>query len=172
MTNALYYDEIQTPIGTLLVLVYKEKVIRIDFGTFRDLKDKLTHWASRYLEDAIFKRDKVKTSIVKKELVEYFNQGREKFTFPFKLFGTPFQQRVWQTLYETTPYGTTKTYQDLAKAINHPKSVRAIGGALNKNPLPIVVPCHRIIAKSGTVGGYAGGINLKEILLKHEGSLS
>ncbi len=169
MTHELYYDELQTPIGTLLVLVYEGKVIRIDFGTFHDQQDQLIQWTSRYLKDAIFTRDKIKTSFVMKELDEYFYQGRKQFTVSIKLFGTQFQQRVWQSLYETTPYGTTKTYQELAIAINHPKAVRAIGGALNKNPIAIVVPCHRIIGKNNHLVGFGGGIEKKQWLLAHEG---
>ncbi|WP_242144699.1 MULTISPECIES: methylated-DNA--[protein]-cysteine S-methyltransferase [unclassified Bacillus cereus group] len=104
------------------------------------------------------------------ELDEYFNQKRTVFSVPLSAEGTAFQQKVWEALY-TIPYGTSASYLDIAKKIGNQKAVRAIGGANSRNPISIIVPCHRIIGKSGKLVGYAGGLWRKEWLLKHEGIL-
>lgn len=101
------------------------------------------------------------------QLREYFAGIRQQFTLPIAVHGTPFQQQVWQTL-TTIPYGQTWHYQQLATAINQPKACRAVGAANGKNPLSIIVPCHRVITKSGQIGGYAGGVAIKQQLLALE----
>ena len=106
-----------------------------------------------------------------KELEEYFQNKRTVFTVPLCAQGTDFQKRVWTAL-RTVPYGKTASYLDMANEIGNPKAVRAIGGANSKNPISIIVPCHRIIGKNGTLVGYEGGLWRKEWLLKHEGSLT
>lgn len=166
-----YYEEIKTPIGPLLIIGLNECILRIDFGTMSDLKDKHDKWFKKFYEYPVFNNNEGKYAHVASQLEEYFLKKRKHFSFEFKLLGTPFQQKVWKTLYQTTPYGQTKTYKDLATAINHPKAVRAIGGAMNKNPISIVVPCHRVIGKNGKLVGYGGGLNKKQYLLNHEESL-
>lgn len=101
------------------------------------------------------------------QLEEYFHGLRRDFTIPLKANGTQFQQQVWQALTHI-PYGTTHTYKELAAAIGKPKASRAVGSACNRNPLPIVIPCHRVIGSSGSLTGYAGGLELKAMLLKME----
>ena len=101
------------------------------------------------------------------QLNEYFSGNRQSFDLPIKFEGTDFQQQVWQQL-QNIAYGTTQSYQQVAAAIDNPKAVRAVGNANNKNPLVIVVPCHRVIGASGQLVGYGGGLPLKEWLLKHE----
>ncbi|PID44044.1 MAG: cysteine methyltransferase [Gammaproteobacteria bacterium] len=98
---------------------------------------------------------------------EYFGGERQSFSVPFDAEGTDFQMRVWQALL-SIPYGETWSYQSLANAINHPKATRAVGLANGKNPLSIIVPCHRVIGKNGKLAGYAGGIERKRWLLEHE----
>lgn len=104
------------------------------------------------------------------ELDEYFKQKRTEFTVPLSAVGTPFQKRVWDALY-TISYGESASYLDIAEQIGNVKAVRAIGGANSRNPISIIVPCHRVIGKSGKLIGYAGGLWRKEWLLKHEGIL-
>lgn len=169
-STELYYDEIETPIGPLLILGLNNKVVRLDFGTMSELENKLSKWCKKFFNRPIFIKELGKYSLATNELCEYFAKKRKQFTFEFKLLGTPFQQKVWRTLYQTTPYGQTRTYQDLAIMIDHPKAVRAIGGAMNKNPISIVVPCHRVIGKNGQLIGYGGGLNKKQFLLRHEES--
>lgn len=101
------------------------------------------------------------------QLEEYFHGLRRDFTIPLKANGTQFQQQVWQSLTHI-PYGMTRTYKELAETIGKPKASRAVGSACNRNPLPIVIPCHRVIGSSGSLTGYAGGLELKAMLLKME----
>lgn len=106
------------------------------------------------------------TDNVWKEVEEYFLGQRQKFSFAYRFKGTDFQKRVWEALAELS-YGTTCTYQDLAQKIGKAKAVRAVGSTLAKNSLWFVVPCHRVVGRKG-LGGYAGGLALKERLLSLE----
>jgi methylated-DNA-[protein]-cysteine S-methyltransferase len=102
-----------------------------------------------------------------RQLLEYFRKERTVFEVPLDLAGTDFQQRVWAALL-AIPFGKTKTYGELAQQLGDPKTVRAVGGALNKNPVSIIVPCHRVIGASGQLVGFAGGLRNKTYLLQLE----
>lgn len=102
-----------------------------------------------------------------KQLKEYFEGNRMKFDLPLDARGTEFQKKVWNELLNI-PYGETKSYKDIAVAIGNEKACRAIGMANNKNPIPIIIPCHRVIGSNGKLVGYAGGLNVKEKLLNIE----
>lgn len=102
------------------------------------------------------------------ELKEYFEGKRRKFTVPLDVAGTPFQKKVWRELCRI-PYGRTSSYKDIAGRIRHGKAMRAVGTANGCNLHPIIVPCHRVIAHDGTLGGYAGGSKAKVKLLEIEG---
>jgi O-6-methylguanine DNA methyltransferase len=104
-------------------------------------------------------------------LEEYFAGTRHQFTFPLDLRGTDFQLACWRALL-AIPYGETRTYADIARAIGKPNAFRAVGMANNRNPIAIVVPCHRVIASDGTLCGYGGGLDLKRKLLELEGALT
>jgi methylated-DNA-[protein]-cysteine S-methyltransferase len=104
------------------------------------------------------------------QLNEYFEGRRTKFDMALDLSGTEFQMKVWKEL-KKIKYGKTKSYGDLAKTIGLKKGARAIGGANNKNPIPIIIPCHRVIQSDGKIGGYAGGVDLKQKLLELEQKL-
>lgn len=101
------------------------------------------------------------------QLQEYMNGERKSFAFPYELHGTPFQKRVWNALCEI-PYGETRTYGEIAKAVGNPKACRAVGMANHNNPIAIVVPCHRVIGANGKLTGYGGGLDMKEYLLELE----
>lgn len=101
------------------------------------------------------------------QLEAYFDRKRTDFTVPLDFRGTDFQVRVWEALLRI-PYGVTKTYGDLARLLGDTKAVRAVGGALNKNPVSIIVPCHRVVGVSGKLVGFAGGLHNKSILLELE----
>jgi len=104
----------------------------------------------------------------KEQLDKYFRGELKKFDIPFVFeVGTEFQQSVWKALSDI-PFGETRSYKDIAESIDNPKAVRAVGGANNKNPISIVVPCHRVIGSSGKLVGYASGLENKEWLLTHE----
>ena len=107
------------------------------------------------------------TALVFRQLDEYFAGTRRTFDFPCRLHGTPFQQRVWAALREI-PYGETRSYKQLAEAIGQPNACRAAGMANHANPILIAVPCHRVICADGSLGGYAGGTEMKKALLRLE----
>ena len=102
------------------------------------------------------------------ELAEYFQGKRREFDLPFAPKGTPFQQKVWSELAKV-PYGTVVTYGELAARVGSPKACRAVGQANHNNPLPIFLPCHRVVGTKGALIGYAGGLELKQWLLRLEG---
>lgn len=102
-----------------------------------------------------------------KQLKRYFSGQAVSFTVPLDMDGTAFQKKVWAELCKI-PYGETRSYRDIAKRIRNPRAVRAVGSANGKNPICIVVPCHRVIAADGSIGGYTGGLDLKRQLLKIE----
>ncbi len=102
-----------------------------------------------------------------KQLVEYFDGKRKEFDVKYRFEGTEFQKRVWNALCDI-PYGETRSYKEIATAVGNPKASRAVGMANNKNPISIIVPCHRVIGASGKLVGYAGGLPMKEFLLDIE----
>lgn len=101
------------------------------------------------------------------QLVEYLEGRRRDFDLPLAPKGTPFQQRVWAALRDI-PWGETRTYRDIARAVDCPKGFRAVGMANNRNPLPIFIPCHRVVGADGSLTGYAGGLEMKRALLELE----
>ena len=105
------------------------------------------------------------------ELHEYFAGQRRQFDFPLDLRGTDFQLQCWQAMV-AIPYGETRSYGDIARAVGRPRGFRAVGMANNRNPVAIVVPCHRVIASNGTLCGYGGGLDVKRKLLELEGALT
>lgn len=102
-----------------------------------------------------------------RQLEEYFAGKRTEFSLPLAPKGTDFQLRVWQALLRI-PYGETRSYGELAAMVGNPKACRAVGGANHRNPLPILIPCHRVVGAKGSLTGYAGGLAVKEFLLKLE----
>lgn len=116
----------------------------------------------RKLDDAVF-------LTARQQLQEYFAGTRYVFDLPLKPQGTEFQQQVWEKLL-LVPYGLTQSYQQVANYMSKPKAYRAVGLANSQNPISIIIPCHRVIAKSGDLSGYAGGIDIKKWLLSHESS--
>lgn len=102
------------------------------------------------------------------QIKEYFAKKRTTFSIPIHFKGTPFQEEVWKTLLNIS-YGETQSYSQIAQAIGHPLAVRAVGSAVGKNPIMIIIPCHRIISKDGGLGGFGGGLPLKIKLLAIEG---
>ena len=114
--------------------------------------------------------EKKETPLIKKaaqQFDEYFDGKRKSFNLPLSLSGTEFQMKVWNAL-QNIPYGETISYGELAAIIGNPKASRAVGMANNRNPIPIIVPCHRVIGHDGSLTGYAGGLELKRLLLELE----
>ena len=130
----------------------------------------------KYITDIIFSKSEEKTDNINetelikaafKQIKEYLGGDRKYFDLPIETIGTEFQKKVWNEL-RNIPYGQTKTYKDIAFAIKNEKACRAIGNANNKNPLPIIIPCHRVIGSNGKLVGYSGGLDIKEKLLNIE----
>ena len=152
-----YISCCQTPIGELTIGEENSKITNIIFENQGKNFDK---------KNCIQKE----TPILQKtcrQLAEYFAKERTYFSIPLAPDGTEFLQKVWKAL-EKIPYGETRSYKEIAEQINHPKAYRAVGMANNKNPIPIIIPCHRVISSSGTLTGYAGGLDIKSFLLELE----
>lgn len=107
------------------------------------------------------------TDLVYTEVMEYLNGERKTFDIKYEINGTEFQKKVWKELVKI-PYGETRTYKEMAVAVGNPKASRAVGMANNKNPIAIIVPCHRVIGSDGKLVGYAGGLDMKSTLLTLE----
>lgn len=121
-------------------------------------------------QNAGTKKETIYTRMAAYQLTEYFSGDRTQFDLPLSFHGTEFQQKVWRALCKI-PYGETRTYKEVAESIGSPKGCRAVGMANNQNPMVIVVPCHRVVGKNGSLTGYAGGLELKEYLLELEHAL-
>lgn len=147
------YCKMQSPVGDIFIFEENGKITQI---------------STRYTpngECSEFLSDVLAQSVT--QLTEYFAGKRKIFTLPFELKGTQFQKQVWKALTEI-PYGQTRSYKDIAEAIGNSKAVRAVGGANHNNPIMIMVPCHRVIGSNGSLTGYAGGMDMKKILLDLE----
>ncbi len=117
--------------------------------------------------EASWQKSDASFAVVREQLAEYFAGQRQQFDVPLKLAGTPFQQHVWQELVRI-PFGTTITYAQLAQRVGKPTASRAVGHANGRNPISIIVPCHRVIGTDGKLTGYAGGVDKKQWLLAWE----
>ena len=148
----LYCENVPTPVGTLCVCSDGEAVTGIRFGAGE------TNGGCPV------------TGQARQQLTEYFAGQRREFDLPLAPAGTDFQRRVWELLREI-PFGETVTYGDLARRLGNPRAARAVGMACNRNPIAIVVPCHRVVGSTGSLTGYAGGLDAKAFLLKLEGAL-
>ncbi|MDF2630461.1 MAG: methylated-DNA--[protein]-cysteine S-methyltransferase [Symbiobacteriaceae bacterium] len=137
--------------------------------TFPDEPMGLCHaWARRWEPTAELTDNGPALAPVAEQLAAYFDRTLQVFDLPLDLRGTPFQQEVWQAL-TAIPFGATCSYAHIALQIGRPKAVRAVGAANGANPVPIIVPCHRVIGSNGKLTGYAGGLGLKQRLLELEG---
>ena len=159
------YTLTDSPVGDLLVAATNRGVCRISFDPEPERE---LEWLGRAYGLRVL-RASGPLDEPRRELDEYFDGKRKEFGVPVDLEALPsFQQLVLAELLRV-PYGATATYGGLAERIGRPRAARAVGGALNKNPVPIVVPCHRIVGSSGSLVGYAGGLERKQLLLNLEG---
>lgn len=165
--KTIYYDELDSPIGILTVCSTEQGICLIEFGAFEVKQAVLQQWARTWVGEYGFARDPERLAEAMQQLREYFAGVRTSFDLQLDLKGTPFQLQVWGALADIS-YGDVVSYQTIAEAIGRPKAVRAVGGANNKNPLPIVIPCHRVSGKDGSLVGYAGGLQAKAHLLSIE----
>lgn len=145
-----YQEYYQTPLGLVQICAKDSGITKIAFADAAN-KQRPNVWTTQCI----------------RQLQEYFDGLRNEFTLPLVLEGTAFQKKVWTALCKI-PYGETRSYQDIARMIDQPKACRAVGMANNRNPIVIVIPCHRVIGKNKTLVGYGGGLKRKEYLLKLE----
>ena len=156
--ETLFVGRSPSPVGPLFLAVSSGGLLRLEFETRRQI---LNSGIFQWRESA----EAVKPYL--RELEEYFAGQRRRFSFPVDLRGTEFQIKCWRALL-AIPYGETRSYGDIAQAIGHPQAFRAVGMANNRNPIAIVVPCHRVVAGDGTLCGYGGGLEVKRQLLELE----
>jgi len=164
----LYCTSFDSRIGRIYVASTERGVCKISVP--RESRKDFFEWLKRHcdVENVIDNRARNKDVI--DQLTRYFNGRLAKFTCSVDLIGTPFQIRVWKEL-SKIPYGTTITYKHLAKRVGAPKAFQAVGRANGANPLPIIVPCHRVLGSHGALVGYSCGIKTKEFLLRLEGAI-
>lgn len=154
----LYKGQMHSPVGTLFLTANEQGLTGL---RFRDVKEETGEVA---------REESPLIAQAKQELEEYFAGKRTVFEVPLCLRGTPFQKKVWEALRQI-PYGETRSYQEVAVMAGNPKACRAVGMANNRNPVSIIVPCHRVIGKNGSLTGYGGGLDVKTYLLKLENLL-
>ena len=160
--ETLCYSQMNSLIGPLNLAVSEKGLVALEFDRHHSPPKKTKYQWGESAE---------KTEPFILELCEYFAGKRREFTFSLDLRGTDFQLKCWHALL-TIPYGETRTYADIARAVRKPQAFRAVGMANNRNPIAIVVPCHRVIASDGTLCGYGGGLDVKRKLLELEGALT
>ncbi len=177
-----YFDYYSSPLGILLLTEENEKITHLELSekklrTADCTIDSKTVPAScsqaagmesaNSLIDSAEQKNTPLIALAKSQLEEYFQGARKTFDLPLQPAGTPFQKKVWDALC-TIPYGETRSYKEIALQIHNPRGCRAVGMANNRNPIMIVIPCHRVIGSNGSLVGYAGGLDIKEWLLQHE----
>ena len=150
------FSYMNSPIGRLSILADEQGILEIRFPNNSAALPSSTSESNEFIEQAI------------DQLHAYFDGRRKDFDLPLSLNGTDFQKGVWAQL-QRIDYGATASYKDIASAVGNPKASRAVGMANNKNKIPIVIPCHRIIGSDGSLTGFAGGLATKRWLLEHEG---
>lgn len=151
----LYKAYYKSPIGNIEIISDEEYILALDFIEEESTRDSF--------EDV--------PEVLKKcveEIDEYFKGTRKEFTVKVKVNGTEFQEKVWNEL-QKIPYGKVCSYKDIAAAVGNEKAVRAVGGANHRNKISIIIPCHRVVGKDGSLIGYGGGLWRKKWLLDHEG---
>lgn len=162
----LYYGQVATPIGPVHYVVSSQGALAITTPgqSVEEIKAVLKRRGYTF-EDC--QPDDNDLHHVGSELKEYISGERRTFTFPLDFEGTDFQRQVWGAL-QDIPYGETRSYGDIATCINNPKAARAVGQANHRNPLPLVIPCHRVCGHNGGLTGFAGGLTCKQYLLDLE----
>jgi methylated-DNA-[protein]-cysteine S-methyltransferase len=157
--SPLKFKMINSPVGVLKIIVEDEKLVALLWENDKPARVKLESMQEAQKDPLLLETEK--------QLNEYFHHQRELFELPLKLRGTPFQKAVWHELTQI-PFGATVTYQEIAIKVDRPKAVRAVGGAIGRNPLSIITPCHRVIGSTGHLTGFAGGLPRKKFLLELE----
>ena len=154
-----FYTVMGTPVGDILLIADNKNLCSIYWPNQEPDKKKFLNLERK-------DHSKVLRTVVK-QLYQYFEGKRVVFDLPIKMVGTTFQRKVWDAL-TSIKFGETVSYRDIAKKVGNPKAVRAVGAAIGKNPISIIIPCHRVIGSNGKLTGFAGGVVAKELLLDLE----
>ena len=157
--NILSYRDINTPIGSLRLVGNAETLYHLYFSPGNQPKNHTNDWIE----------EKFSFEGVVEQLKTYFAKQSKSFDIDVYLKGTHFQKLVWEQI-RSIPFGETQTYAKLAELIGRPKAVRAVGAAIGANPIPIIIPCHRVIGSNQSLTGFSGGLEKKVYLLRHEGA--
>ncbi len=152
-----YYTTLSSSVGNILLISDGNMLTGLYFDIYKNKPKIQPEWI----------HDDTQFSTVAEELSEYLAGKRQTFSLPIQQHGTAFQESVWNEVAKI-PYGKTKSYKEIAKAISKPNAVRAVGTAVGSNPVCIIGPCHRVVPSSGGLGGYAGGLEAKSFLLALE----
>ena len=155
--ESIYFTRTDSTVGPLLLALSVRGLLKLEFDRGQAAEG----------DDQTWQESAAALNPWLRELDEYFAGYRQNFSLPLDLRGTKFQLKCWRALLDI-PYGETRTYRDIAQAIAHPHAFRAVGMSNNRNPIAIVVPCHRVIASDGTLCGYGGGLDIKRKLLDLE----
>ena len=155
--SQIYFDQMPSPIGPLFLVADDEGLREVRFELEKRPHEPLHGWVHSAQE----------LTQVRHQLEAYFSGERQAFDLPLKPQGTEFQQSVWRAL-TTIAYAATTSYGQLAQQLDRPTASRAVGAANGRNPIPIIIPCHRVIGSNGTLTGFAGGLAAKQWLLEHE----
>ena len=160
------FKTIGSPIGSLNIAATEDGICWVDFAD-KSTADKRFKSFAKKLKASITQNNNSHINELETQLKEYFEGKRKEFTIKLVIEGTPFQKEVWAAL-QAIPYGATRSYKEQSTAIGMPKAVRAVANANGRNPISIVVPCHRVIGSNGTLTGYGGGLWRKKFLLELE----
>ena len=166
----LYVDWIETPLGRMMSIADEQALYLLEFIDRKNMQGQMARLMRYYTRPIMAGRTDISDHI-RAELAAYFDGQLQRFTVPLALSGTPFQSSVWRALMYI-PYGQTRSYAQLAVEIGSEKAVRAVASSNARNALAIIIPCHRVISKSGAMAGYAGGVERKVQLLTLEGAIN
>ena len=155
----LAFIEMASPVGTLKLVAHETALVAVLWENENPKRVRLAELVKQTDHPILLE--------TQKQLTEYFSGKRQQFDLPLDFAGTEFQQKVWQALL-SVPFGETRSYRDIAEQIGNVKAVRAVGAANGKNPISIIVPCHRVVGTNGKLVGFAGGLDNKDILLRLE----
>ncbi len=168
LTLTLTLARVASPIGELALAASEAGLRAVYFPTSRHGPPSASDPAA--LEDTARGPARDLLERAHRQLTEYFASTRTIFDVPLDVVGSAFQRRVWEAL-RAIPYGTTLSYSELARRLGDPRATRAVGAANARNPIPIIVPCHRVVGAHGDLTGFGGGLDRKRWLLEHEGAL-
>lgn len=156
---SLVYKKVSSPVGKLTLVASDKGLVAVLWENDKPTRVRLPELVEKKSHSLLLEAER--------QLKQYFTGKRKKFSVPLDMRGTHFQRSVWQALLDI-PFGETRTYGELAKQLGNPQAMRAVGAANGKNPISIIVPCHRVIGSGGKLSGFAGGLEAKERLLNLE----